>query len=111
MLQGLSIFREEFDGVLQFLAGISEKHSRYVPDEAYRGSGYEPALEIDGVLCPSPESDIKMMIRYNIRDEVYDELAEKTGRAYDKKVLWAYWKTKEDCQRFIDLVNSLAALE
>jgi hypothetical protein len=102
---------EEFDEVLRFLAEMSEKHSRYVPDEAYCGDGYEPTLEVDGVLYPSSESDIKMMFRYNIREEVYNQLAESAGQVYDEEVMWFYFRTKEDCQRFIDLVNSLAVLE
>lgn len=102
---------EEFDDVLQFLGKLSEKHSRFVPDESHRGDGYEPVLEANGVLYPSSETDAEIIYRYNIEEEVYHQLAESTGQIYDEKVMWSYWKTEEDCQRFIDLLQSLAKLD
>lgn len=102
---------EEFDDIMQFLAGFSEKYSRFVPDESYRGNGYEPVLEINDVLYPSAETDSKIMFRYNIQEEVYYQLAKETGQVYDENIKWLYWRSEKDCQRFIDLIHSLAKLE
>jgi hypothetical protein len=100
----------ELDDVLQFLAGFSEKHFRFVPGKAHRGNGYEPVLEVNGVLYPSSETDAKIMYCYNIEEEVYHQLADSTGQIYDKEAMWTYWKTEKDCQRFIDLLQSLVKL-
>lgn len=100
----------ECDEVIEFLATFSEKHFKFVPYKAYKGDGYEPMPEIFGVVHFTSNGDLKMMQHYNIRDDIYSELAKRTGQVYDEKVSWMYWKTKEECQKFIDLVQSLTRI-